>query len=133
MQILRYDEGGYNKAHIDFIPADQLRNQGVRALTFFIYLSDGEPKSGGETYFQYMDLKVRPKKGKALLFPNVLPEDPDVEDKRTMHSAFGVKSCVKHAANVWIHQRDFKAPFYERCNFFFVCFFFLELQLNTLP
>jgi prolyl 4-hydroxylase len=115
-QILRYEEGGLYKAHSDYIPTDQGRNQGVRVLTFFIYLNDGDPESGGETYFRHMDLTITPKKGKAILFPNVLNHDPDMQDSRTIHAALEVKSGVKHAANVWIHQRDFKTPFYERCN-----------------
>ena len=116
LQILRYEQGGLYKKHSDFIPADISHNQGVRVLTFFIYLNDGEPGKGGETFFPHMNVKINPKKGKAILFPNVLSSDPDRQDTRTSHEALEVKYGVKHAANVWIHQRDFKTPFYERCS-----------------
>jgi hypothetical protein len=45
-QILRCEEGGLDRAHSDYIPADQGRNQGVREVTFFIYLNDGDPETG---------------------------------------------------------------------------------------
>ncbi|CAB9509401.1 Prolyl 4-hydroxylase subunit alpha-2 [Seminavis robusta] len=115
-QILRYEEGGLYKLHSDYIPTDLHRAQGVRALTMLIYLNDAEYNSGGETYFPVMDLTIRPKKGAAILFPNVHSSNPDSQDRRTAHAAFTVKNGVKYAANLWIHQRDFKTPFFDRCN-----------------
>ena len=42
--------------------------------------------SGGETRFTTLDISVRPKKGRALVWPSVLNEDPDRSDSRLVSS-----------------------------------------------
>jgi hypothetical protein len=39
-------------------------------------------EEGGETYFNKLDLAVKPKKGRALVWPSVLDENPEYWDKR---------------------------------------------------
>jgi prolyl 4-hydroxylase len=58
---------------------------------------------------------VQAKRGRALLWPSVLDFEPDVRDPRTDHQALPVVKGVKYGANVWLHQRDFKAPFAKGC------------------
>lgn len=104
-QILQYDLGQkYNKHH-DAGGSDHLLTCGPRILTFFLYLSDVE--EGGETAFPDLGISVKPKKGKALLWPSVLDEFPDRIDHRTQHEARPVIKGKKYAANSWIHQYDF--------------------------
>jgi prolyl 4-hydroxylase len=100
--------------NVTIVPGDFQRAQGVRILTFFMYLNDVE--EGGETDFPQLGITVKPKKGQALLWPNVYMRNPDARDGRTMHQALPVKKGVKYAANLWLHQRDFKTPFYNLCN-----------------
>ena len=108
---------GLYRRHSDYVPGDFQRAQGVRILTVFIYLNDMEDEeSGGETSFPKLNLKVTPKKGKAVVWPNVYMRNPDARDGRTDHEALAVKKGIKFAANLWIHQRDFKTPFYDLCN-----------------
>jgi prolyl 4-hydroxylase len=78
---------------------------GPRILTFFLYLSDVE--EGGETVFTELGIKVKPKKGRALLWPSVLDEDPQSQDPRTLHAAAPVVAGTKYAANAWMHLYDF--------------------------
>ena len=115
-QLLKYNEGGLYKTHSDYVPGDFERSQGVRILTVFIYLNDLDEDAGGETSFPSLDLKITPKKGKAVLWPNVYMRNPDANDRRTQHEALPVKKGTKYAANLWLHQRDFKTPFYNLCN-----------------
>lgn len=113
LQLLHYDVGQYYNSHHDYIPSQRQRQCGPRILTFFLYLNNVE--EGGETKFN--DLKVsdggmvvKPKKGKALLWPSVINEDPEQMEYRTHHQAMPVIKGVKVAANAWIHLRDFKTP-----------------------
>ncbi len=53
------------------------------------------------------NLKVKPKKGRALLWPSVLDNNPEEQDPRTHHSAAAVIKGKKYAANAWIHLYDF--------------------------
>eukprot|EP00924_Labyrinthula_sp_SR-Ha-C_P009299 snap_masked-scaffold_2-processed-gene-19.23-mRNA-1 protein AED:0.07 eAED:0.07 QI:0/0/0/0.5/1/1/2/0/476 len=111
-QLLRYEDGQFYKVHHDmgppkYIPGtDIVLGGGVRILTFFLYLSDVE--EGGETDFPEVGIKVKPKKGRAILWPSVLDRDPMKQDRRTVHSALPVKKGLKFAANHWIHSHNFK-------------------------
>ena len=57
-------------------------------MTLFLYLNDVE--EGGETRFTRLNLDIKPRRGRAVLWPNVLNEDPNVKDFRTEHEALAV-------------------------------------------
>ena len=102
-QLLKYDVGQFYTSHTDYIP---FRADGPRIATFFIYLNN--VTSGGETAFPKLGFNVTPKKGKALLFPGVQNLDPMVVDLCSKYEALPIIEGVKHAANVWLHMRDFQ-------------------------
>jgi len=77
-------------------------------LTFFLYLSDVE--EGGETTFNKLGLEVKPKLGRALVWPSVRDDEPDFWDDRTYHEAMPVIKGKKYAANHWIHLNDYEGP-----------------------
>ena len=107
-QILRYEVGQHYNTHHDTSEEDYLLLSGPRILTMFLYLSDVE--EGGETEFPRLGLKVKPQKGKALLWPGVMDTDPSRIDRRTSHTALPVIRGRKFAANSWIHLNDFQKP-----------------------
>jgi prolyl 4-hydroxylase len=114
LQLLKYNPGQFYKEHHDYIPHEaEGRPQGPRILTVFLYLNDVE--AGGGTHFGTLGITVMPKKGRALVWPSVLDEDPLEMDEQTFHEALPVEAGVKYGANAWIHQRDFKTPFEENC------------------
>lgn len=113
LQLLRYEVGQRYQIHHDFVDFQKKRACGVRILTVFLYLSDVE--EGGGTNFSELNMTVIPKKGKALVWPSVLNQDPNTKDPRTMHQALPVIRGTKFAANAWVHQRDFKEPFSRHC------------------
>eukprot|EP01041_Mallomonas_annulata_P013429 gene13429-28478_t len=105
-QILRYTEGQKYSTHHDSDESDNLISCGPRVLTFFLYLSDVE--EGGDTNFPTLGISVKPKKGRALLWPSTLNHWPNRIDGRTTHEAKQVIRGVKYAANAWIHLFDFQ-------------------------
>lgn len=62
-QIQKYKPGGFYKWHAD---GDAPIASG-RQLVFMWYLNTVE--KGGETEFHYQDLKIKPEKGKLVIFP----------------------------------------------------------------
>ncbi|ETO25077.1 hypothetical protein RFI_12067 [Reticulomyxa filosa] len=86
---------------------------GPRILTFFIYLNDVE--EGGETAFPHLSLSVKPKKGKAILWPNVPSHDYFVRDDDTHHAAQPVLKGVKYGTNAWIHLYEFRDAWERGC------------------
>ena len=116
LQLLKYEFGEQYEEHHDCLGCGRLL-PGDRILTFFLYLSDVE--DGGETRFTVPHGKpgdefsgppidVKPKKGTALLWPNVLDTDLETKDDRTYHQALPVKKGRKYGANAWFRLRNFR-------------------------
>ena len=112
--MLRYTPGQYYRTHHDFGPSQVKLACGPRILTFFLYLSDVE--EGGETAFPRLNnLKVTPKRGKALLWPSVQSDNLMAQDARTYHEALPVVKGLKMAANAWVHLYNFHVPNHWGC------------------
>ena len=61
-------------------------------------------RGGGTRYPRLDNLTVEPKKGRVLIWPSALDEDPYKMDGRTNHEAMAVERGKKYAANAWIHR-----------------------------
>jgi prolyl 4-hydroxylase len=103
MQVVHYAINQRYEPHHDW----GVENQGPesRFITILMYLTDQEdPEAGGETSFPKSDtgngFKVRPVKGTAVLFYNLL-EDGNADDL-TLHAALPVIRGEKWLANYWI-------------------------------
>ena len=59
---------------------------------------------------------VEPKRGRAVIWPSVLDEDPNQRDDRMDHTATPVIAGVKYGANAWVHQRNFKESWRKGCH-----------------
>jgi prolyl 4-hydroxylase len=106
LQLLKYDVGQYYKIHHDYIDGEIRRQAGVRILTVFLYLNTMEDdESGGGTNFPKLNITVQPMIGRAVIWPNVLNDAPNLHDDRTYHQALVVKKGMKYGANAWYHQR----------------------------
>jgi prolyl 4-hydroxylase len=107
MQVVHYNIGESYKLHHD-LREDSDDPSGQRIFTFQLYLNNVE--EGGETYFPLLDIAVKPKKGRAVFWPNVYDHDPNLIDKRTAHEARPVMKGEKFVANVWMHMFDYVVP-----------------------
>jgi prolyl 4-hydroxylase len=105
-QVLRYDVGQHHVSHYDFSNAQRVLPCGPRIVTVLLYLNDVE--LGGETVFPELGVIIKPKKGRAVFFPNVLSSNLEVRDDRTIHKAKAVQKGQKFSVNTWIHLYDFK-------------------------
>ena len=95
--ILRYRPGQEYRRHFDALPG--LENQRVR--TALVYLNDNY--SGGETEFPQASLKVRGRRGDAIVFQNTL--DDGRADPMSEHAGLPVVEGVKYLASRWIRAR----------------------------
>ena len=107
-QVLEYQPNQFYRMHHDSSAGKDESMAGHRILTFFLYLSDVE--EGGETRFTKLGLDVKPRKGKALIWPSVLNDNPLKWDSRMYHEARDVIRGEKRAANHWIHMYDYETP-----------------------
>lgn len=115
MQLLKYDLGQFDGLRHDYLQHQAERQPGVRVVTLFLFLNDVD-LGGGNNFPLLNNLTIVPKMGSALLWPSVLDEDPNSKDDRTDHQELPVEQGVKYAANVWLHQRDFKGPNMVNCH-----------------
>ena len=128
IQLVRYVAGQFFGVHHDM--GDLLEDDQVtlppkdvyvkrRLVTLFVYLNSLEDDQGGCTHFPYCGLRVRPKKGRAVLWSNVTTDG--LPDPRTIHAGEPVKpssttrrvtrstkpqqkqaDVVKYGLNIWI-------------------------------
>jgi len=100
LQVVRYKKGEEYTAHHDFVyPEQRHRHQPTRFATLLFYLND-EGLEGGHTMFpravnrhDYHGLRVKPEKGKAVLFYSML-EDGNVDD-RSQHASEPIEAGEK--------------------------------------
>jgi predicted 2-oxoglutarate/Fe(II)-dependent dioxygenase YbiX len=86
--IQRYNPGEFYHWHIDGGSHDFSQRQ----LVALWYLND-VPGPGGETEFLYQDVKIKPEKGKLVLFPPFWTHE---------HRAVTLNEGVKYIATTWI-------------------------------
>lgn len=109
LSVLHYAPGQQYLPHQDYLPpnalvSDEGRRSGQRVQTVFVYLNDVE--SGGETDFPDLGVRIAPKRGRAVLFRNLLPDgQPDV---RTRHAGLPVETGEKWLATLWIRERPIR-------------------------
>jgi prolyl 4-hydroxylase len=117
LQLLKYQVGEGFGDHTDFFPPQSTDQgdaaSGQRVFTAFFYLNDDF--KGGETVFPLLNITVQPKKGRLLLFRNVLrnvpPGRPLIVDGRTMHRGnLVLPGSVepKYAMNLWVLEKPFE-------------------------
>nr|XP_046159904.1 prolyl 4-hydroxylase subunit alpha-2-like [Oncorhynchus gorbuscha] len=112
LQVANYGIGGQYEPHFD----NKLTNdtdymtRGGRIATILIYMSDVEV--GGSTVFPDIGAALRPYKGSAVLWYNLLQNGE--EDARTLHAACPVFVGNKWVANKWVraHGQEFR----RRCS-----------------
>ena len=110
IQIASYEPGGKFNAHCDACIYDDKeycdkinRNAGQRKLTLLIYLND--TFEGGATEFTTLKHKIKPEKGKAILFAST--DENQVIYKESMHQGNEVLNGEKWIATKWVHFGKF--------------------------
>ncbi len=99
LQVLRYQPGQEYRTHLDALAG--LSNQ--RAWTMLVWLNDDY--GGGETLFGEAGLKLRGRRGDALLFGNLAGGRPD---PLSAHAGLPVTRGTKFMASRWIRERAFE-------------------------
>ena len=78
---------------------------GLRFATFIIYLNDD--MEGGETNFPLINKKIKPEKGKGVLFFNLDNNLLNIK-KNSKHAGLPPSSGEKWMCNKWIRLYNFK-------------------------
>ena len=78
---------------------------GQRMVTCLLYLD--EPEEGGATSFPNLDMEVRARKGRMLLFHNCHPNSV-IRHPDSLHGGMPVLSGEKWACNFWFREREYQ-------------------------
>lgn len=112
-QVQNYGLAGHYDPHFDF--SRDLENSslgqlgtGNRIATILLYMTDVE--AGGATVFPYVGARVKPKKGDAVFWYNMLRSGEG--DFRTRHAGCPVVKGWKWVSNKWLHEygNEFTRP-----------------------
>lgn len=99
-QVARYHTGQFYHSHQDAL--DNVGTEGQRIGTVLIYLND--VARGGATYFNTLKVRVKPKKGTALIF---FPAKMDSTiDDRYLHTAEDA-SDTKWVSQIWLRNKQY--------------------------
>ena len=102
LQLVYYSVGGYFQPHHDATKNTNIQTTVTsREYTLLIYLNDVE--EGGETVFPYLNLEIKPKKGKGILFRTLDKNDQIIPE--SLHGGKPVIKGEKWICNNWIHNR----------------------------
>ena len=107
LHFIEYTPGQKYGRHHDNIPEEMESMQGPRLFTLLFYLNDIEQGLGGETCFSDLNFCVQPKLGRAVIWANVLNDQPWAVENRTWHEASEIAHGYKNAATAWFHLRDY--------------------------
>jgi prolyl 4-hydroxylase len=106
LQILHYKNSGRYDPHYDFFAPEQegskvhLAHGGQRVATLILYLNTTE--GGGETIFPHLNLKIKPKQGRACFFSYT--NAAGQVDRQTFHGGMPVTAGEKWIVTKWTRQ-----------------------------
>lgn len=111
LQVVHYDPGTFYKAHWDACDpnkdhrcSEDYKKGGFRFATFLLYLNDD--MEGGETDFPLIGKKIKPEKGKGILFFN-LEDDLSKRRELSKHAGLPPTKGEKWMCNKWIRLGKF--------------------------
>lgn len=117
VQVIYYDKNQEYRKHFDAFDKSTAKGfkhtkwGGNRVVTCMVYLNNVE--SGGSTSFPNLDLEVKPKKGKLLVFYNCENEKYEKPHKNSLHAGSPVLEGEKYAFTLWFREKDVKKNYYE--------------------
>ena len=112
-QVVHYSQDQEYAPHYDAWDANTERGQrcmakgGQRMVTCLLYLV--EPEQGGGTCFPNLDMEVRAKKGRMILFHNC-HEGSAIRHQDSLHGGMPVQSGEKWACNLWFREKEYRDP-----------------------
>jgi len=111
LQVVHYGRSQQYAPHYDAWDAGTERGQrcmahgGQRLITCLMYLN--EPAEGGGTSFPNLDLEVRAKRGRMLLFHNC-HRGSTVRHPDSLHGGMPVLEGEKWACNFWFREKRYQ-------------------------
>jgi len=98
--VSRYSDGEFYHGHYDF--SDSFLSD-HRLCTMLIYLNDLDESQGGATYFRDLNLAVKPKTGRAVIWTNMNPDGS--KHLETVHAALPPRGAE---VEKWVIQLWFR-------------------------
>lgn len=113
LQVIHYAETEQYAPHFDAWDKATERGRrcmekgGQRMVTCLLYLNDVE--EGGGTSFPNLDMEIRAKKGRMVLFHNC-QTGSTVRHPDSLHGGMPVRKGEKWACNFWFRELEYQSP-----------------------
>ena len=105
LQLIRYNKSEHYSHHYDAFEKTSKLSNNQRLVTALVYLTD--VKKGGETDFSKIGIRIKPKKGKLIVFYNCL-KDGKTPNPDSLHAGLPVIEGTKYAFNLWFHEKCYR-------------------------
>ena len=113
-ELVKYGPRESYGVHHDYHLHDEWRPAGPRVLTILLILSDVD--EGGAAGFPDLDwLFVKPKRGQALMWSNVMSDDPTKVDNRMRHEGLPVVKGHNFVMYIWVHLYNWRKAHAREC------------------
>jgi len=113
LTVIHYGPTQQYLPHFDYFAPNQdastdqlLETYGNRIATFIMYLNDLPEGAGGETKFPRSNTAIRPKRGDAAFFYNLLPDG--TPDPMSLHTGSPVIHGEKWIATKWMREKKWQ-------------------------
>jgi len=113
LQVVHYGPTQEYSPHYDAWVAESdsgkrcMERGGQRLVTCLLYLND--VAEGGGTSFPKLDMEIRAKKGRMVIFHNCQPGQT-LRHPNSLHGGMPVIEGEKWACNLWFRERVFQSP-----------------------
>ena len=104
LQCTSYKTSQEFRAHYDAFNtgnSEEILRYGQRKSTLLIYLNDDF--DGGETDFPLLKARIPPKKGRAIIWDNMLTSS--LRDEESLHAGLPVTNGQKYVCNLWLRDK----------------------------
>ena len=116
-QIIYYNLNGEYRPHYDswlhdgsIRSTNSMKFGGQRMITALCYLNN--VPSGGNTFFSKLNINVKPRLGRILLFNNVY-KNTNIQHPLSKHASCPVEKGEKWAFNLWFREYDMMRIIYN--------------------
>lgn len=104
-QIQKYEVSQYVKSHVDYFNINGKKiTTNDKMATLIVYLNDDF--EGGETFFNNLNIKIKPQKGSALFFQY---NYSDYLNEKSRHEGLPVTKGTKYIITFWIREKPYNA------------------------
>ena len=115
LEIYKFGFGTKSRIDHDFNQDQFDMPCGPGILSFFIFLNDIDPKIGGQLGFPHLNININAKKGRLVLWPNVMLNIIFAKLPSTQYQQFPISKGFQYGIKGILHLYEFRKNYMYHC------------------